>query len=164
MIAWIALLAEGHVSHLFPRLGAARRRLRAQAVRGLLASPSRWEVRSAGKRSKSKGRDGWVWLGTASPRHYLLIPRHYMTGELAPLLRLIRAAGFRWPVRKTSTSARTASAWITPRPASAPRSPGSPSWRWPPPAICGVTAPCTTAPTPGRRRQSGRANQPADSQ
>jgi hypothetical protein len=51
----------------------------------------------------------WAWLGTACPRHDLLIRRHLTTGELAfhcclvpagqpvPLTRLVRAAGCRWP-------------------------------------------------------------------
>ena len=84
----------------------------ADAVRRLLADGRRWEVRSAGKGSKGKRWYGWAWIGTASPRHYLLVRRHVRTGELAfcychvpdgqapGLARLIRAAGLRWPAEE----------------------------------------------------------------
>ena len=84
----------------------------AQAVSGLLAGPRRWETRSAGKGSKGERWYGRAWLGTASPRHWLLIRRHLVTGELAfhychvpegqavTKTRLIRAAGLRWPVEE----------------------------------------------------------------
>jgi SRSO17 transposase len=84
----------------------------AQAVSGLLSEARRWEVRSAGKGSKGERWYGWAWLGTASPRHWLLIRRHLVTGELAfhycyapegqavTKTRLIRAAGLRWPVEE----------------------------------------------------------------
>jgi SRSO17 transposase len=84
----------------------------AQAARGLLAGPRRWEVRSAGKGSKGQRWYAWAWLGTASARHWLLIRRHLTTGELAfhychvpggqpvSMPRLIRAAGLRWPVEE----------------------------------------------------------------
>jgi len=77
----------------------------AQAVSHLLASARRWEVRSAGVGAKGKRLYAWAWLGTASPRHHLLIRRHLATGELAfhycfapkgqrvSKARLIRAAG-----------------------------------------------------------------------
>lgn len=54
----------------------------------------------------------WAWIGTASPRHHLLVRRHLKTGELAfhycyvpegrlvTKARLIRAAGLRWPVEE----------------------------------------------------------------
>ena len=53
----------------------------AGAVSGLLtgkrAKDKRlWEVRSAGKGSKGDRWYAWAWLGTASPRHHLLIRRH----------------------------------------------------------------------------------------
>jgi SRSO17 transposase len=78
----------------------------------LAAGGHRWEIRSAGRGSKGARWYGWAWLGTASPRHHLLIRRHLRTGELAfhychvppgqPLTisRLIRAAGLRWPVEE----------------------------------------------------------------
>jgi len=84
----------------------------AQAVTRLLGYASRWEVRSAGAGSKGQRWYAWAWLGTASPRHYLLIRRHLSSGELAfhycfvphgqavSKGRLIRAAGLRWPVEE----------------------------------------------------------------
>ena len=82
----------------------------AEAVKRLVKDKRRWEVRSAGKGSKGERWYAWAWIGTASPRHHLLVRRHLRTGELAfhycyvpegQLLtktRLIRAAGLRWPV------------------------------------------------------------------
>jgi hypothetical protein len=67
------------------------------------------EIRSAGTGSNGQRWYAWAWLGTASPRHYLLIRRHLATGDLAfhycylpegqPVApsRPIRAAGLRWP-------------------------------------------------------------------
>jgi SRSO17 transposase len=84
----------------------------AQAVKQLAKGKRGWEVRSAGKGSKGERRYAWAWIGTASPRHHLLIRRHLTTGELAfhycyvpegqPVTktRLIRAAGLRWPVEE----------------------------------------------------------------
>jgi SRSO17 transposase len=71
-----------------------------------------WEVRSAGTGSKGQRWYAWAWLGTASPRHHLLIRRHLTTGELAyhycylpegqpaSPSRPIRAAGLRWPAEE----------------------------------------------------------------
>jgi SRSO17 transposase len=68
-----------------------------------------WEVRSAGTGSKGQRWYAWAWLATASARHYLLIRRHLITGELAfhycflpegqpaAPARPVRAAGLRWP-------------------------------------------------------------------
>ena len=84
----------------------------AQAVSRLCKDAPRWEIRSAGTGSKGERWYAWAWLGTASPRHYLLIRRHLVTGELAfhycympdgqvlTKTRLIRAAGLRWPVEE----------------------------------------------------------------
>ncbi len=84
----------------------------AQAVTRLLAGAHRWEVRSAGAGSKGQRWYAWAWLGTASPRHHLLVRRHLGSGELAFHLchvpagqpvsktRLIRAAGLRWPAEE----------------------------------------------------------------
>jgi SRSO17 transposase len=81
----------------------------AKAVRKLLKDKRAWEVRSAGKGSKGERWYAWAWIGTASPRHSLLVRRHLKTGELAfhycfvpagelaSKARLIRAAGLRWP-------------------------------------------------------------------
>jgi SRSO17 transposase len=84
----------------------------AEAVTRLLGRRDCWEIRSAGKGSKGSRWYAWAWLGTASPRHHLLIRRHLRTGELAfhychvpegqpaGLARLVRAAGLRWPVEE----------------------------------------------------------------
>jgi SRSO17 transposase len=83
------------------------------AVRKLLKGKKAWEVRSAGRGSKGERWYAWAWLGTASPRHSLLVRRHLETGELAfhycyvpdgqteSKARLIRAAGLRWPVEES---------------------------------------------------------------
>jgi SRSO17 transposase len=42
-----------------------------------------WEVRSAGTGSKGQRWYAEAWLGTASPRHHLLIRRHLQNGDLA---------------------------------------------------------------------------------
>jgi hypothetical protein len=55
----------------------------AEAVKRLLKDKRRWEVRSAGTGSKSERWYAWAWIGTASPRHHLLVRRHLRTGELA---------------------------------------------------------------------------------
>jgi SRSO17 transposase len=82
------------------------------AVKTLLKSKRRWEIRSAGKGSKGDRWYAWAWIGTASPRYSVLIRRHLKTGELAfhycyvpegqhnSKARLIRAAGLRWPVEE----------------------------------------------------------------
>jgi SRSO17 transposase len=82
------------------------------AVKKLLKSERRWEVRSAGKGSKGDRWYAWAWIGTRSSPHSLLIRRHLKTGELAfhychvpegqlcSKPRLIRAAGLRWPVEE----------------------------------------------------------------
>jgi SRSO17 transposase len=84
----------------------------AGAANKLVKDKRRWEVRSAGKGSKGERWYAWAWIGTASPRHHLLIRRHLKTGELAfhycyvpdgqlcTKARLIRAAGLRWPVEE----------------------------------------------------------------
>ena len=84
----------------------------ADAVKKLLKGKHGWEVRSAGKGSKGDRWYAWAWLGTATPRHSLLVRRHLKTGELAfhychvpegqlaSKARLIKAAGLRWPVEE----------------------------------------------------------------
>jgi SRSO17 transposase len=84
-----------------------------QAATRLLASGRSWETRSAGKGSKGARWYAWAWPATISPRHYLLVRRHLITGELAfhycyvpqgrplSLSRLARAAGLRWPVEES---------------------------------------------------------------
>jgi SRSO17 transposase len=93
-------------------LAAGTRTTCADAVKKLLKDKKRWEVRSAGKGSKGGRWYAWGWIATASPRHCLLVRRHLGTGELAfhycftpngqpcPKVRLIRAAGLRWPVEE----------------------------------------------------------------
>jgi SRSO17 transposase len=83
------------------------------AVKKLLKGKKAWEVRSAGQGSKGDRWYAWAWIGTASPRHSLLVRRHLKTGELAfhycyvpegqlaSKARLIRAAGLRWPVEES---------------------------------------------------------------
>jgi SRSO17 transposase len=85
----------------------------ADAAKKLLKGKKAWEVRSAGQGSKGERWYAWAWLGTASPRHSLLVRRHLKTGELAfhycyvpegqaaSKARLIRAAGLRWPVEES---------------------------------------------------------------
>src|SRR5216683_1462082 len=55
----------------------------AGAVATLLKRPRSWEIRSAGQGSKGDRWYARAWLGTASPRHHLLIRRHIRTGDLA---------------------------------------------------------------------------------
>jgi SRSO17 transposase len=85
----------------------------AEMVKKLLKGKKNWEVRSAGKGSKGERWYAWAWIGTASPRHSVLVRRHLRTGELAfhyclvpdgqaaSKARLIRAAGLRWPVEES---------------------------------------------------------------
>jgi SRSO17 transposase len=94
-------------------LAAGTRLTCAGAVKKLLKdNDRRWEVRSAGKGSKGDRWYAWAWIATASPRHSLLVRRHLRTGELAfhycftpdgqatSKVRLIRAAGLRWPAEE----------------------------------------------------------------
>jgi SRSO17 transposase len=93
-------------------LAAGIRMTCADVVKKLLKGKNAWEVRSAGQGSKGERWYAWAWLGTASPRHSLLVRRHLKTGELAfhycfvpegqaaSKARLIRAAGLRWPVEE----------------------------------------------------------------
>ena len=90
----------------------------AEAVKRLVKDKRRWEVRSAGNGSKGSRWYAWAWIGTASPRHHLLVRRHLKTGELAfhycyvpegqlvTKTRLIRAAGLRWPAEEDFRSAK----------------------------------------------------------
>ena len=149
----------------------------AEAVATLLKHPRRWEIRSAGKGSKGDRWYAWAWIGTASPRHHLLIRRHIRTGELAfhycfvpegqlcTKTRLIRAAGLRWPIEEGFEFGKDASG----RPsqvrlyAAIAR---HPSWSWPPsrsalsPRPCSATAP-TPRPPPPVRPASNRPPTPA---
>jgi SRSO17 transposase len=83
-----------------------------EAVKKLLKGKRHWEIRSAGKGSKGGRWYAWAWIGTASPRHSVLVRRHLKTGQLAfhwcyvpegqlmTKARLVRAAGLRWPVEE----------------------------------------------------------------
>jgi SRSO17 transposase len=94
-------------------LAAGTKMTCADAVKKLTKGSKGWEVRSAGKGSKGERWYAWAWIGTASPRHSLLVRRHLKTGELAfhycfvpegqlaSKARLIRAAGLRWPVEES---------------------------------------------------------------
>jgi hypothetical protein len=85
----------------------------AQAVKRLLKSSRRWEVRSAGPGSRGQRWYGRAQIAAGSPRHALLIRRHLKTGELAfhycyvpeghlmTTPRLVRAAGLRWPTEES---------------------------------------------------------------
>jgi SRSO17 transposase len=99
-------------SNFLITLAAGTKLTCAEAVKTLLKDRRRWEIRSAGHGSKGERWYAWAWIGTASPRHHLLIRRHLGTGELAfhycwvpegqlpTKARLIRAAGLRWPVEE----------------------------------------------------------------
>ena len=146
----------------------------ADAVKKLLKGKRGWEIRSAGNGSKGERWYAWAWIGTASPRHSLLVRRHLKTGELAfhycfvpegqlaSKARLIRAAGLRWPVEE---SFRTREGLLrpgpVPGPGSTPRSCGTSCWSWPrwrsapsPPPSCG------TAPAPRHRPRQARPRPP----
>lgn len=70
-----------------------------------------WQICSVAG-SKGERRYAWAWIATTSPRHYLLIRRHLITGELAfhycyipegrpvTLMTLVRVACLRWPVEE----------------------------------------------------------------
>jgi hypothetical protein len=97
----------------------------AEAVKRLVKDSRRWEVRSAGKGSKGERWYAWAWIGTASPRHHLLVRRYLRTGELAfhycyvpegQLLtktRLIRADGVRAVVGAVASGCRQEMAAFT---------------------------------------------------
>jgi SRSO17 transposase len=100
-------------SNFMVTLAAGTKLTCAQAVKRLVSDGRRWEVRSAGQGSKGQRWYAWAWVGTASPRHCLLIRRHLKTGELAfhycyapegqllTKFRLIRAAGLHCPAEES---------------------------------------------------------------
>ena len=120
-----------------------------------------WEVRSAGSGSKGQRWYAWAWLGTASPRHHLLIRRHLATGELAFCYcylpdgqpaspsRPIRAAGLRWPAARHTVLVMAALAIcaVTARPA-------------PPPHRHPAACPGPARPAPARRPRHDPAHRP----
>jgi hypothetical protein len=132
-----------------------------QAASTRLTGKGSWEIRSAGTGSKGQRWYAWAWLGTASPRHHLLIRRHLETGELAfhycylpeghpvSLPRLAPRPGCAGRQKKASSSARTASASTSPKSGCISRSPGTPCWSWPPWPSAPSPPPCSAAaPTP----------------
>jgi SRSO17 transposase len=106
--AYVLRVASSFMLTLSPRT----RLTCADAVKQLVKGKRRWQVRSAGKGSKGDRWYAWAWIGTASPRHHLLIRRHLRTGELAfhycyvpggqllTMARLIKAAGLRRPAEE----------------------------------------------------------------
>jgi SRSO17 transposase len=107
------------VASSFPlALAPGTRMTCADAVKKLAEGGNGWEVRSAGNGSKGERWYAWAWIGTASPRHSLLVRRHIKTGELAfhycfvpagqaaAKARLIRAAGLRWPAEESFESGK----------------------------------------------------------
>jgi hypothetical protein len=62
--------------------------------------------------SKGERRYAWAWIATTRPRHYLLVRKHLLTGELAyhycyvpedrlvTVMTLVRVACLRWPVEE----------------------------------------------------------------
>jgi hypothetical protein len=127
----------------------------AETVRPL-GDDLRWEVRSARKGCKGQRWYARAWIGTAFPRHYLLIRRHLRTGELAyrycfvpegrpaSLALLVRAAGLRWPVEEELPVRQgRLRPGPVPGPPVTPRSPGTPSWSWPPWPSAPSPLPCS---------------------
>jgi len=94
-------------------LGAGAVMAGAKIVRKLLKAKRCWQLYSAGKGTKGQRNYRWAWIGTESPRHWLLIRRNIKTGECAyhlcfvpegrhaSLAVLARAAGLRWPIEET---------------------------------------------------------------
>ncbi len=87
-------------------------RLRAdQAVTRYAAKRHSWQVCSVAG-SKGERRYAWAWIATTSDRHFLLVRKHLVTGELAyhycyipperpvTLMSLVRVACLRWPVEE----------------------------------------------------------------
>ena len=141
----------------------------ADAVKKLLKGKRGWEVRSAGKGSKGERWYAWAWLGTASPRHSLLVRRHLKTGELAfhycfvpagqlaSKARLIRAAGLRWPVEESFELGKGCFGLDQCQAGSTPRSCGTSCWSWPPSPSARSPPPSSgTAPAPRPRRPPAR--------
>jgi SRSO17 transposase len=76
-----------------------------------LATDQHWQTVTV-PGSKGERSYAWAWVGTASPRHFLLIRRHHLTGELAyhycyvppgrpaTLTTLVAVACLRWPVEE----------------------------------------------------------------
>jgi Transposase DDE domain len=73
--------------------------------------PESWQVCSVAG-SKGERAYAWAWISTTSPRHFLLVRKHLLTGELAyhycyippaepiRMMTLVRVACLRWPVEE----------------------------------------------------------------
>jgi hypothetical protein len=76
-----------------------------------LVGPDAWQVCSVAG-SKGERRYAWAWIATTRPRHYLLVRKRLLTGELAyhycyvpedrlvTVMTLVRVACLRWPVEE----------------------------------------------------------------
>lgn len=83
-----------------------------QIVKKHLGRKRDWKIYSAGTGSKGARLYAWAWIGTRSKTHCILVRRNIRTGECAyhychvpdgehvSLLRLVTAAGLRWPVEE----------------------------------------------------------------
>jgi SRSO17 transposase len=93
------------------------------ALKMLIAAD--WVIESCGQGSKGERRYAWAWIGTADPRHHLLIRRSLVPnikgvrelafyrcfvpeGRPATLRTLIGVAGRRWPVEEDFQTAKDA--------------------------------------------------------
>jgi SRSO17 transposase len=87
-------------------------RLRADTLAAThLAADRHWQTMTV-PGSKGERSYAWAWVGTTSPRHFLLIRRHHRSGELAyhycyvppgrpvTLATLVAVACLRWPVEE----------------------------------------------------------------
>ena len=87
-------------------------RLRADTIATThLAANQHWQTMTV-PGSKGDRSYAWAWVGTTSPRHFLLIRRHHLSGELAyhycyvppgrpvTLATLVAVACLRWPVEE----------------------------------------------------------------
>jgi SRSO17 transposase len=87
-------------------------RLRADTLAAThLAADRHWQTMTV-PGSKGERSYAWAWVGTTSPRHFLLIRRHHLSGELAyhycyvppgrpvTLATLVAVACLRWPVEE----------------------------------------------------------------
>jgi hypothetical protein len=142
-----------------------------QAAARLLAGDHHWEIRSAGKGAKGARWYAWSWTATLSPRHYLLIRRHLITGELAycychvpegqmlSLSRLIRAAGLRWPAEQSFEFSKDCFGLDQSQVRLYTAIAGTPCWSWLPWPSAPSPPPCSaTAPIPGPPRQPGKTS------
>jgi hypothetical protein len=80
-------------------------------VRRAAAGEQHWQTCTV-PGSKGDRSYAWAWVRTTSPRHFLLIRRHHLTGELAyhycyippgrpaTLATLVAVACLRWPVEE----------------------------------------------------------------